>query len=121
MATESGTAGPRAPCEPLAEGHVPPAQVRRHRDEPVAAPDDADDRDADADDGVRRRPAPSDPSASSARSATIASTEEWPRGRSTRTMLEDLAAEADERRGQRVDRDLEGQHDRAVGLEPDER
>ena len=50
-----------------------------------------------------------------------ASTEEWPRGRSTRTQVEDLAAQADHGDGERIDGDLEGQDDRALGVQPDER
>ena len=40
-------ARPERRGEPLPERDVPPAEVRRHRDQPVLAPDDADDRDPD--------------------------------------------------------------------------
>ena len=58
--------------------------------------------------------------ASSARSVTISSTEEWPRGRSTLDEIEDLAAQPDLGGGKRIDGDLKGQHDRALGIHPDE-
>ena len=123
LATVTGTSSPSARREPLAERHVAPAEVRGHRDEPVAAPDDARDRDADADE---RPPAGADPGAavgaSSARSAAIvSSTDAVPAARSTRTMLEDVAAQPDDRGGERVDGDLEGEDDRRLGVRPDER
>ena len=91
------------------------------RHETVAAPDDAGHGHADADQRIglerdpvgRRRPR-------AARSATTWSTVVWPRGRSTRRMLDDLAGRADVRDRQRVDGDLQGQDGDALAIERDD-
>ena len=59
-------------------------------------------------------------SASSARSAEIAATEAWPLGRSIRVSSSDLAAQSDHGRRERIDGDLEGQHDAARRVEADD-
>ena len=114
LATAIGTSRPSAPAEPLAERFVAPAEVGGHRDEAVAPPDDADDGDADADErsssGRRARGAAA---ASSARSADDVVDADACRVRPVDPdELEDVAAEPDHRGGQRVDGDLEGEHDR---------
>ena len=86
MATVIGTWSPRTCTSRLPSGWSRPAEVRCHRDEAVGTPDDAGHGHADPDLGVRRRsPGANDRRASSARSSTIATSDEWPRCRSIRT------------------------------------
>ena len=51
----------------------------------------------------------------------MASTESWPRGAVMRTRVEDVAAEAHDGRGDRIDGDLEGEDDDAVGFRANHR
>ena len=110
LATWIGTGVVEHARRAIAEGTSTPAEVRGHRDEPVGPADDADDRDADrrcSGPPAGRRARSSPPARP--RSAAIAPTEVWPPRPVDPDCVDDLAAQADHGRGQRVDRDLEGQ------------
>ena len=111
LAKAIGTGRSSASGQTLAERFVAPAEVGGHRHHPVAPTDHADEGRAAptrlASDGSRARMrAPSPTSA-----AVMSSTLERPRGRSIRTRSRRAPAEPDRRRGERIDRDLEGEHD----------
>ena len=117
----SGPSTSSAPASALAERHVAPAEVGRHRHEAVAPPDDADDRHADAD----QRLAGGSPRPQVVRQLGEVGGDRLDRGVAAGAVdadaLEDLAAEPDDGRGERVDRDLEGEDDGAVRVEADDR
>ena len=118
--TAIGTAVASARGEARAERDVDPAEVGGHRHQAVAAPDDAGDRDADADDRRGRRATGRSPTRA-ARSATTSSTESSTARPLDADPLEGLAAEPDDRDRDRVDEDLEAEDRRRRRVQPDER
>ena len=104
--------------EELAERLVPPAEVGRDPHEAVVASHDADDRDADTDQPLPR----------GRREQRLAEALDFRHdvGRGHRfpppvnaDLPSDMTAEADDRDRQRVDRDLDGERDRATLRQPD--
>ena len=122
LAKVTGTSSPRASARRIAERLIAPAEVRRHRDHAVAASDDTDDGDADSDDALVRRRADREASAASpgecrgdVRDARAPARQVDPH------MIEDLPAEPDGRGSERIDGDLQREHDGPVGIGTDER
>ncbi len=111
---------PEDPFESLAEGNVGPTEVRRHRHEAIGPSDDADDGHPDRDLGSAGPSRADDPDELGEIVGDLV------RGRMAARpidpdVVEDLAAQPDDRRGERVDLDVERQDDRALRVGADER
>ena len=109
------------PIEPFAERDIAPAEVRGHRDEPVAPADDTDHGHADADESLVIRAPPADGGGQGDETGHDFLDRRVAAGSVDPDLLEDAAAEPDDRDGQRVDLDIDGQDHGAVRLDLDHR
>ncbi|KRT63127.1 MAG: hypothetical protein XU10_C0015G0048 [Chloroflexi bacterium CSP1-4] len=106
--------------ESLTEGDITPAEVRCHRDEPVGAPDDADDGHADPDEGAARRRSGADGGRQLDEVGDDLIDREVAAGPVDADEVEDLTAQPDRGCGKRIDCDLEGQDDGALRIQADQ-
>ena len=106
--------------QPASEGLVRPAQIGRHRDEPVGSPNDTGHGHADPD----LRPDRRSPGADDGREFSEVVDDGNERRMSALTVdsnvLQDLATRSDERRGQGIDLDVEREDDGPVRDRRDE-
>ena len=94
--------------EPLSERDVSPAEVGRHRDEPVDTPHDADDGDPDPDEGIAGRRSGADDRRQLGEVCRDLIDREVARWPVDADEVEDFTARPDHGRGRQIDRDLEG-------------
>ena len=112
---------PQGIGEDIAEWLIAPAEVRGHRDHAVAASDDTDDGDPYSDDALLGRDPTAKVGCESRECGGDVRDARAPARQVDPHMIEDLPAKPDGRRSERIDGDLQREHDGPVGIGTDER
>ena len=104
----------------VTERLVAPAEVRRHRHHPVAPTDDADDRSPGSHEGGGRRQSFADGGGQLGERSGDVVDARAPARKVDPKEFQRTSAQPDGSRGQRIDGDLEREHDRAGGIGADD-